>query len=91
MAKRILNEEIFPIVGWAGPGGDMIRDDIIAGIAEAGFTISHSSPHPTEDAVRKALDIAHKNGVRLLLGPPCLPCGECQAHPASRKGDQKVC
>lgn len=39
MADHILTEETFPIVGWAGPGGDMIRDDVMAGMAEAGFTV----------------------------------------------------
>jgi hypothetical protein len=67
MKGHILDEEVFPIVGWAGPGGDLLRDDILAGMAEAGFTVSHSAPHPDPAAVEKALDLAHKNKVRLLL------------------------
>ena len=70
MADSILEEDIFPIVGWAGPGGDMIRDDVMAGMSEAGFTVSHSSPHSSEKDVSKALDIAHKNGVKLILVHP---------------------
>ena len=58
MKEHVLDEDLFPIVGWAGPGGDMIRDDIMAGMAEAGFTVSHSSLHPTEEGVTRALDMA---------------------------------
>jgi hypothetical protein len=67
MAAHILEEGIFPIVGWAGPGGDLLRDDVMAGMAGAGFTVSHSAPHPEPAKVEKALDLAHKHQVRLLL------------------------
>ncbi len=76
MADHILEEGVFPIVGWAGPGGDMIRDDVMAGMAEAGFTVSHSSPHPTERDVKKALDVAHKNGLKLILVHPAYHVGD---------------
>lgn len=64
----VLDEPEIPIVGWAGPSGDMIRDDVMRGMAESGFTISHSSTS-TEEA-EAALDIAHRNGVRLILSLP---------------------
>jgi len=67
MAKNVLDESIFPIVGWAGPSDDMIRPDVMAGMAEAGFTVSHSRVNGDLDAVRRALDIAAESGVRLLL------------------------
>jgi hypothetical protein len=67
MARHILDEEIFPIVGWAGPGGELIRDDIMAGMAAAGFTVSHSAPHPTAAGVDQALEVARRNKVGLLL------------------------
>ncbi|HHE73086.1 MAG TPA: hypothetical protein ENL34_12480, partial [Chloroflexi bacterium] len=67
MAKNVLDESIFPIVGWAGPSDDMIRPDVMARMAEAGFTVSHSRVNGDLDAVRRALDIAAESGVRLLL------------------------
>ena len=85
MAENILDEEAFPIVGWAGPGGDLIRDDVMAGMAEAGFTISHSSPDSKLPAVVRALDIAHTHGVRLLLGHSTYHVGNDFKLTANRK------
>ena len=31
----VLDDGVFPIVGWAGPGGDLIRPDVMQGMAEA--------------------------------------------------------
>lgn len=73
---HILQEEVFPIVGWAGPGGDMIRDDVMAGMAEAGFTVSHSSAGADPEAVQRALDVAANAGVRLLLTHPIYHVGD---------------
>ena len=56
MAEHILEEETFPIVGWAGPARGMIREEVMAGMAEAGFTVSHSAPEPSPEEVRRALD-----------------------------------
>lgn len=70
MPAHVLDEDVFPIVGWAGPGGDLIRPDIMAGMAEAGFTVSHSAPGGDLDTVRRALDVAADAGVRLLLVHP---------------------
>ncbi|MFC1452005.1 hypothetical protein ACFLSJ_01520 [Verrucomicrobiota bacterium] len=70
MADHILEEDVFPIVGWAGPGGEMIRDEVMAGMAEAGFTVSHSRPGKSIDEVLRALDVAAAHGVRLLLVHP---------------------
>ena len=36
--KTVLDEELFPIMGWPGPSGDLIRDDVMRDMAEAGFT-----------------------------------------------------
>ncbi len=70
----VLDEDIFPIVGWAGPGGAMIRPDVMQGMRDAGFTISHSSPSPGERL--RALDIAHEAGMRLLLCDPAYFVGD---------------
>lgn len=75
MPDHILEEEVFPIVGWAGPGGDLINDKVMAGMAEAGFTVSHSAPNTKAADVLKALDCAHNNGVRLLLQHPIYHVG----------------
>ena len=36
--KTILDVDPFPIMGWAGPAGEMIRDDVMRGMAEASMT-----------------------------------------------------
>lgn len=64
MADEILNEDVFPIVGWAGPGDAMIRADVMHGMADAGFTVSHSQVSGDLDDVVHALDVAAESGVR---------------------------
>ncbi|MFA6108895.1 MAG: hypothetical protein WDA75_09000 [Candidatus Latescibacterota bacterium] len=76
MSDGVLQDGIFPIVGWAGPGGEMIRDEVMAGMAEAGFTVSHSAPAPDLEAVKRALDVAQAHGVRLLLVHPAWHVGD---------------
>lgn len=76
MADHILDEEVFPIVGWAGPGGELIRPEVMAGMAAAGFTVSHSSAGADPQAVRRALDVAAEAGVRLLLVHPAYHVGD---------------
>ncbi|MFC1526243.1 hypothetical protein ACFL6X_05460 [Candidatus Latescibacterota bacterium] len=76
MADHILEEGAFPIVGWAGPGGEMIREEVMAGMAEAGFTVSHSGAGSELAAVRRALDVAADAGVRLLLVHPSYHVGD---------------
>ena len=70
MTTSVLDDGVFPIVGWAGPSKEMIRDDVMAGMREAGFTVSHSQAGEATDEVVRALDTAHAAGVRLLLGHP---------------------
>ena len=67
MAPHVLDDPTFPIVGWAGPGDAMIRPDVMAGMAEAGFTVSHSWVTGGLAEVVRALDVAAESGVRLLL------------------------
>jgi len=62
----ILNDDsAIPVMAWVGPSGDMIRPDVMHAMAEAGFNLSLSQPHA--NGVEKALDVAHKAGVRLIL------------------------
>ncbi len=65
--STILDDGSFPILGWAGPSDGMIRDDVMRGMAQAGFTVSHSSVSGGLDEIRRALDVAAGSGVRLLL------------------------
>lgn len=65
--QTILNGESFPIVGWAGPSGEMLRPDVMRGMAEAGFTVSHSGVSGGVDELRRALDIAAEGGIKLLI------------------------
>lgn len=67
MAPHVLDDPTFPIVGWAGPADAMIRPDVMAGMAEAGFTVSHSWVTGGLPEIVRALDVAAASGVRLLL------------------------
>jgi len=68
--KTILDEEVFPIMGYAGPSGDMINRQVMSDMAAAGFTVSHSDAGEDMDDVMRALDVAAEAGVRLVLRQP---------------------
>src|SRR5690349_2145029 len=74
--QTILDVDRFPIVGWAGPSGAMLRPNVMRGMAEAGFTISHSSVQGGASEVIKALDIAAESNVKLLLVHPAWHVGD---------------
>lgn len=59
------DDQTIPIMGWVGPSGELIRPDVMQAMAEAGFTVSLSAPHP--DRVIEALDVAQRAGLRLVL------------------------
>jgi hypothetical protein len=84
MAACILHEDIFPIVGWAGPSGEMIRPDVMCDMAEAGFTVSHSRVSGGTDEVLRALDIAAESRMRLLLVHPLWHVGDDDRWDAAR-------
>lgn len=63
--SSVLDEPMIPILGWAGPSGEMIRDDVMNGMAESGFNLSLSST--SADKAIEALDVAYRNKVRLIL------------------------
>ncbi len=85
MAEHILQDGVFPIVGWAGPGGEMIREDVMTGMATAGFTVSHSNAGGGLDDVKRALDIAAAAGIRLLLVHPAYHVGDDYELTAERR------
>jgi len=66
--KCVLDEPVLPILGWPGPSADMITDKIMHDMSEAGFNLSLSSTSP--DRIVSALDVAHSNGLRLILQTP---------------------
>lgn len=74
MAKKatstVLDEDVFPIIGWAGPSGKMINDQVMSDMAQAGFTVSHSSAGAESKEVLRSLDVAQNSGIRLLLNHP---------------------
>ncbi|MCL4505234.1 MAG: hypothetical protein M1434_11925 [Chloroflexi bacterium] len=74
--QTILDVDCFPIVGWAGPSGDMLRADVMSGMAEAGFTVSHSGVQGSASEVIKALDIAAESKIKLLLVHPAWHVGD---------------
>lgn len=61
----VLDDPVIPILGWPGPSGEMLRDDVMKGMADAGFNLSLSSAR-SENLIQ-ALDIAYRNGIRLVL------------------------
>jgi hypothetical protein len=61
----VLDEASLPVLGWPGPSGEMITDKIMRDMSEGGFNLSLSSTTP--DRIVSALDIAHNNGMRLIL------------------------
>jgi len=67
MTATVLEDGVFPIMGWAGPSNEMIREDVMRGMAEAGFTVSHSGVSGGVDDLRRALDVAASAGIRLLV------------------------
>ena len=69
-SPTILDVDRFPIMGWAGPAGAMIRPDVLRGMAEAGFTVSHSGVSGDASEVIKALDVAAAANIKLLLVHP---------------------
>ena len=83
----VLDDAVFPIVGWAGPSGDMIRPDVMAGMAEAGFTVSHSSLRGDVDEVLRALDVAAESGLRLQLQHPIWHVGDTEVFDDDRLHD----
>ena len=68
-ARSVLEQETFPIVGWAGLSGEMIRPETMRDMAEAGFTVNHTWAREDDDLVAQ-LDVAAEAGVRLLLCHP---------------------
>jgi hypothetical protein len=76
VTTSVLGEATYPIVGWAGPGDSMIRPDVMAGMAQAGFTVSHSWVHGELVDVLGALDVAAEAGIRLLLCHPSIHVGD---------------
>jgi len=85
MTENILDEELFPIMGWAGPGDAMIRADVMCGMAEAGFTVSHSRVSGVLDDVLRALNAAADSGVRLLLAHQTWHVGDDYIFDADRQ------
>lgn len=82
---HVLDDPIFPIVGWAGPADEMIRPAVMSGMAEAGFNVSHSWVHGDLAALRRALDVAADSGVRLLLAHQSWHVGD-----AEQFGDRRM-
>lgn len=70
----MLDEPIMPILGWPGPSEDMLRDDVMKGMADAGFNLSLSGSQP--DRVIKDLDTAYRNGIRLVLSMSAYHVGD---------------
>jgi hypothetical protein len=74
--ETILDSDLFPVVGWAGPGGPMLRPDVMSGMAAAGFTVSHSWVQGDANEVVHALDVAAASHIKLLLVHPLWHVGD---------------
>ena len=68
--STVLDEEMFPIVGWAGLSGDMIRPDTMRDMRKAGFTVNHGDAG-ARDSI-EILDITHQAGMRMIFNHPAL-------------------
>lgn len=66
----VLDEELFPIVGWAGLSGDMIRRDTMLDMRKAGFTVNMGGDRHRDPV--EVLDIAQQCGMRMILEHPVL-------------------
>lgn len=65
-APYVLKDDpTIPIVAWPGPPGEMFREEVLAAMAEADFTVTISAVKPGD--IPRALDMCHKTGVRLIL------------------------
>jgi len=87
--STVLDENVFPIIGWAGPSGKMINDHVMSDMAQAGFTVSHSSAGTEIKDVLRALDVAQNNGIRLILQHPIWHVGDDFVLDEARKRDIK--
>ena len=85
MTENILDEDVFPIMGWAGPNDSMIRPDVMRGMADGGFTVSHSRVSGGVEDVLHALDVASEVGVRLLLAHRIWHVGDDYVFDADRQ------
>jgi len=68
--STVLDEDMFPIVGWAGPSGDMIRLEIMRDMRKAGFTVNFGDAG-SRDPI-EVLDVVHQAGMRMIFNHPLL-------------------
>lgn len=66
----VLDEAVFPIVGWAGLSGSMLRADTMGDMRRAGFTVNMGGDERRDPL--ELLDIAQGAGVRLIYQHPDL-------------------
>lgn len=66
----VLDEDMFPIVGWSGPSGDMIQPGIMRDMRKAGFTVNHGDAGKRDPI--EILDITHQAGMRMIFNHPTL-------------------
>lgn len=59
----------FPVLAWIGPPAEQTTPERYRELADAGFTISFSG-FPNADAMQRALEVAHAQGVRLMVSCP---------------------
>ena len=61
----VLDDDVFPIVGWAGLSGDMITPETMRDMRKAGFTVNHGNLKGRDPV--EVLDIAHAAGMRMIV------------------------
>ena len=66
--QSIFTDGVFPIMGWSGPADGMIRGRLILrkSMAEAGFTVSHSTISWQRNRFQRP-GYCRRSGIRLLV------------------------
>lgn len=90
MAKQkrsgtVLDQEAFPIVGWAGLSGPMLREKTLRDMRAAGFTVNMGGDDERDPV--QLLDIAHKAGMQLLFQHKCLHVSDGQKLDDARRAE----
>lgn len=63
-----LEKVSFPIMTWVGPDMSLGMEKVFQGVVDAGFTVNFTGG--TREVNLRALDIAQKVGLKLLIGDP---------------------
>lgn len=67
--QKIKNTTTFPILGWLGINGNFLTEEHFQNAKDAGLSLSYY-PYANADSVQKALNLAQKVGLKLIIRCP---------------------